>query len=86
MKSKMPDNSYDQSDQQTENYHCGYRKIKTEVFFFDNNVSGQMAYPKHFIMKKIDDNSYYYNDYSCQDNVSTCFRIHGVKVAWKRQT
>jgi hypothetical protein len=86
MKSKSADKSYDQSDQQAENYHCGYGKIKGEVFLFNDNVSGQMAYPMHFIMKKIDDNSYYYNDGPRQDNVFTCFRIHNAKVTGKRQT
>ncbi len=81
MRSKMPDNSYDQSDQQTENYHCGYRKINTEVFFFNNNISGQMAYPMHFIMKKIDDNSYYYNEGPGENDVFTGFGIHDTKVA-----
>jgi hypothetical protein len=40
-----------------------------------------MAYPMHFIMKKIDDNSYYYNDGPAQDYVFTCFGIHDAKVA-----
>jgi len=86
MKSKTANNSYDQSDQQTENYHCGYRKIEGEVFFFNDNISGQMTDPMHFIMKKIDDNSYYYNDSPGLDDIFTSFRIHDAKVVVNRQT
>ena len=79
-KSKTPDNSYDQSNQQTEKNHCCDRKIKTEISFFDTDISGKITYPMQFVMKKVDDNSYYYNDYSSQDNVFTGFGIHDAKV------
>jgi len=52
------------SNQNTENDHCGNREIEPEIFFLNSDIARQVSYPVQLIMEKI-------NDYACEENYSS---------------
>jgi hypothetical protein len=54
-------NAYDHRYQNTKQDHGCNGKIEAEIFFFYTNITGQMTDPMQFIVKEIDDQSYYHH-------------------------
>jgi hypothetical protein len=71
---------YDQSQQYTCNDHGGDWKIKTEIFFFNPDITRQSAYPVKLIMKEINNNSHQQDNNTCQNDPFPSIAAHDAKV------
>ncbi len=69
-------NTYNHTNQHAKNNHGNNRKIKPEIFSFYPDVSWQMPDPVQLVMKKINDNPYYNDGNSYDDDILSCFWIH----------
>jgi hypothetical protein len=73
---KSLDNAEYYSKQNTKNDHGGDGKIKAEVFLFNPDVTGQMAYPMQFIVKEVNNQSDHNNGAANEHNIFTGIGIH----------
>jgi hypothetical protein len=76
----------DQCHYKTKNDHGSNRKIKSEIFFFNPDISGQSPDPMQLIMKKINDHSDCNNEYANNDDPFPCFTVHTAKLMMNRNT
>jgi hypothetical protein len=64
------------SQQHAEDDHSSDGKIKTEVLFFYANVARQVADPMQFIVKEIDNYSYYHHGAANEYKILAGIGIH----------
>jgi hypothetical protein len=67
---------YDHRYQNTKQDHGCYREIEAEIFFFNTNITRQVADPMQFVMEEIDDQAYYYYSSPNEHNILAGIRIH----------
>ena len=67
-------------NEQTKNDHRSDGKVKTEILFFDPDITGQPADPMQLIMKEVNNYSCYNNEHADRNDPFTRFIIHAVKL------
>jgi hypothetical protein len=73
---KSFDDLDNQSEKQTKNDHGGDWEIKSEIFFFDSDISGQPSNPMQFVVEEINNDPNDHNKQSDSDDPFAGFTAH----------
>ena len=76
----FPNKPNNKSADQAEKDHCNDGEIKSEIFLFNSDITGQTSDPVQLIMKKINDDTDKNNDHSNSNDPFAGFAVHIAKL------
>lgn len=79
-RSKPLNDLHDHSKQDTEQYHCRDRKIKSKVLFLNTDVAGKAADPVELVAKEINDHTNEHNRDTYYNYVFSQLWRHTAKI------